>query len=114
MSNSQPLPTYKKSKSLVRDNYPSKIFKTGRIPIVRNLSKKEFKTYLKSQLVSESMNLLSSTKSGLVENLAEIMEILNKIIEVEKIDIDIIQKLQFDKYKAMGSFDKMYLLEHLV
>lgn len=106
------MPTYNK---LVRDKIPSIIKADGTKCTTRILSESEFKVALKNKLIEEASELhQAKTNEELIEELADVYEVLEEILIHERIDIKQIQKARIHKNMDKGGFDeRVYLIEVL-
>jgi predicted house-cleaning noncanonical NTP pyrophosphatase (MazG superfamily) len=98
---------------LVRDRIPEIILKNdGRKAPMRILRRdKEFLGYLLKKLVEEAVELQKSTARGnLEEELADVFEIIDAILKVEKKTRGDIVKIQRHKRKARGGFKRRILM----
>lgn len=104
------LMTYNK---LVRDRIPEIIKKDGKVCSTKTLTATEYQVELKRKLVEESTELLdANTKEEMLEELADIYEVIEAILFEEKFDIKDIQDKRICKNMRKGSFeDKVYLKE---
>jgi predicted house-cleaning noncanonical NTP pyrophosphatase (MazG superfamily) len=102
--------TYNK---LVRDKIPEIIQKEGKNCTTKTLSNKEYKVELKRKLVEESTELLKTkTNEEMLEELADIYEVIEAILFEEKFDIKDIQEKRVCKNMQKGAFEtKTYLQE---
>ena len=68
---------------LVRDNIPSIIENNGEVPITRTLTDEEYRTELYKKLSEECDEVISSEiKEGTVEELADVLEVIKAIAEL--------------------------------
>jgi len=96
---------------LIRDNIPSIIEKDNKISIVTVLDDKQFLTELKKKLIEESKEVVNTeTRDELINELADIQEIIDKLKEVYIIDQDEIVAVQSKKAQKNGKFDKKLFL----
>ena len=100
---------------LVRDNIPEMIFKrSGKTAKVQIADQdKEYLKYLFRKMVEEAKELEYSIQVGNTqEELADILEIVNAILELKGIKIEEIIKLQKEKRDKNGGFkNRIILLE---
>jgi len=97
---------------LVRDNIPNKIESNGEVPITRILSDDEYRTELYKKLLEESHEVINSQGGeDTLEELADVLEVLKAIAELnnKKID-DVIEKANQKRLKR-GGFEKRIFLE---
>jgi predicted house-cleaning noncanonical NTP pyrophosphatase (MazG superfamily) len=102
--------TYNK---LVRDKIPSIIEADGKQCTSRILSESEFQVALKNKLIEEASELhQAKNNKDLIEELADVYEVLEEILIHENIDIKQIQKARVRKNMDKGGFDeRIYLME---
>ena len=97
---------------LVRDNIPNKIESNGEVAITRILSDNEYRTELYKKLLEESYEVINSYGGeDTLEELADVLEVLKAIAELnnKKID-DVIEKANQKRLKR-GGFEKRIFLE---
>ena len=98
---------------LIRDNIqffakPNKIFNT------KILSNSEFKIALKQKLIEESQELLKSdNRNDLINELADVIEVLNYIKSSENISEAEVEAIRLQKKQQRGGFDKKLFLESI-
>ena len=96
---------------LVRDNIPQKIIDNGEKPYTRVLGDKEFKEELEKKLYEEYQEVLSSKGKDRIEELADMLEIIKCLAELEHAYInDVIDKCDEKRLKR-GSFKNRIFLE---
>jgi len=102
--------TYNK---LIRDKIPEIILNSGKKPTVKVLNKKQFKEELKNKLVEEAKELsCASGKKEIVNELADISELVEWICREYKIEKRDLLKCKKDKNLKRGSFkDKLFLIK---
>lgn len=97
---------------LVRDKIPNKIESNGEVAITRILSDDEYKNELYKKLLEESHEVINSQGGeDTLEELADVLEVLKAIAELnnKKID-DVIEKAN-QKRLNRGGFEKRFFLE---
>jgi len=100
---------------LVRDTIPELIRDNGEKPVVRKMSVKEFKNEIRKKLIEEVTELVHATdRQSLLEELADIQEVLIALYEVEHIECSDVTKAARAKRKVRGSFSKRLFLEDVV
>lgn len=100
--------TYNK---LVRDKIPEIIAADNFIGRYKKLNKKEFKKALFEKIIEETAELSkASNKTDLIEELADLQEILLALYENEKISIKEIENIRKAKLKKRGGFVKKIML----
>lgn len=96
--------TYNK---LVRDKIPSVIKQDGYTPIFKTLTKIELEKELRTKLLEESLEVQNSkTKSSLLEELADVHEVLKSLARINNISFQDITKTATIKREKRGSFNK--------
>lgn len=91
---------------LIRNKIPQIINSNHQKCQVKELSNSEYKKALKHKLIEESEEVLTANKHDLVEEIADIYEVIDTLIKVNKLDKKDIFKLQKEKRKLKGKFDK--------
>jgi predicted house-cleaning noncanonical NTP pyrophosphatase (MazG superfamily) len=97
--------TYNK---LVRDRIPQLIVEDGRKPFTRFLNDWEYLAELKKKLQEE---ISEYAKSGELEELVDIGEVIHAILTVEKVSVETYQRMRLEKREARGGFEKRIFLE---
>lgn len=96
---------------LVRDNISNIIEKDGEIPVIRILSDNEYKKELYKKLLEECNELVSATTSDeIIEEAADVFEVLCAISELEGENIDKVIKTSKEKKDKKGGFTKKTFL----
>lgn len=97
---------------LVRDKIPTIIKLNGEKPKYHRLSPEEYKTALKTKLLEEVNELLKAgTKEEMIEELADILEVIWWIHKAEDIsDLEVLRR-QHNKYVQKGGFFDRFFLE---
>lgn len=99
---------------LVRDNIPQIIHNAGKICDVEVLKDKQYKIELRRKLVEEALELSkSNSKQEMIEELADVFELLDYILIEEKIDILEVKKRRIQKNMDKGGFDDKLYLKHV-
>ena len=94
---------------LVRDKIPKIIKKAGKKPIIRTLSDDEFPLYLEMKLEEEVKEYRESKNP---EELADILEVIVTLADVQGLDMADLMSMQIDKRFKNGGFnDKILLIE---
>lgn len=96
---------------LVRDNIPEIIKKeTGHDVKTRTLTDEEFARALFQKLIEETGELVETTSyDQLIEEAADILEVLEAILREHKIDPWEVDKKQLEKRRKKGGFMKQIL-----
>lgn len=101
--------TYNK---LIRDKIPEIIEASGKTCKTYVLSAEAFKSELKKKVVEEAIELQNATtKKDIIEEVADIYEILDYIKSLHNIDEETIRLKQNSKNEDRGKFDKRIFLE---
>jgi len=96
---------------LVRDKIPDIIKKEGRSCLVCRIPEKTRSLFLRQKLVEESKELFSCNKKEIANEIIDLMEIIDEIVKIEKIDIEYLKKFKEAKKKEKGEFNKgIYLI----
>jgi len=101
----------KQYNKLVRDKIPEIIANNGELPVYRTLSDKEYKIELDKKLKEEVEEYLEDDN---IEELADIMEVLDAILEAENISIEKLEKVKSKKREERGNFQKKIFLEKVI
>ena len=88
---------------LVRDKIPQIIEKSGKNPVIKTLSQKDFIKALDLKLKEEIAEYI---KSKSVEELADIEEVILAILKVNNISRSQFNVIRLQKVKERGSFSK--------
>lgn len=97
---------------LVRDNIPNKIESNGEIAVTRILEDEEYKQELYKKLLEEAEEVISSeTPDELIEELADVLEILKAISELNGKTLDDIIEIADQKRIKRGGFEKRLFLQ---
>jgi predicted house-cleaning noncanonical NTP pyrophosphatase (MazG superfamily) len=97
---------------LVRDLIPDIIESHGEISKTRIAKDNdEFRVYLLAKMVEESNELKNTkNKDHLVEELADIMEIIDTILGLENLSLEDIRNIQKEKKEKRGGFEKRIIM----
>mgnify|MGYP000904656588 CR=1 FL=1 len=105
---------YFKFDRLVRDEIVYQILKNGDLPNYRYLDDDEYVRRLKEKLLEESQEVcVAEKKEDLLEELADVLEVVESMLEVmgsSKLDL---RKVQAKKRKINGSFKKRIVVEYV-
>lgn len=95
---------------LVRDNIPEIIKGNGGEPFTRILDDEEYKKELEKKLNEEYHEVLEATGKERVEELADMIEIIKSLAQLEDSTLDEVIKVAQEKAQKRGAFkDKIYL-----
>ena len=99
---------------LVRDEIPKIIRESGKTCEITILNKKQYLLELKKKLIEESNELLNAkTKEDIIEEIVDVTDVINAIINEEKIKLSNIEGKREEKNQQKGSFKKRYFLKHV-
>lgn len=100
-------------KKLVRDKIPAIIEASGRTPVYTDdLSQHELKYYVLKKIVEEAAEIVAATsKKQMTVELADLLEVMRKLAEVNKIEWGDVLRAKHEKAKKAGAFKKNYVLE---
>ena len=93
---------------LVRDRIPEIIKKKGGRPVTHIAKKDEYWQKLKEKLEEEIEEFAEEPTE---EELADILEVIDAIIDFRKIDRSKLRKIKADKAKKRGKFAKKIILD---
>ncbi len=96
-----------KNNKAIRDKIPEIIKESGSSCNVKILSNDDFLLELEKKL-SEELNEYLENKS--VEELADIVEIINRILSLKNISLEDFEKIKRDKFTKNGGFEKNLFL----
>lgn len=99
--------TYNK---LIRDMIPEVVSRSGGEYKTRILNKREFERELKKKLIEESKELGRASKKELINELADILELIKSISEYYKLNFKKVEEYQVKKRKERGGFKKRLFL----
>ena len=97
---------------LVRDKIPEIIESQGKIATTKIAkNEEEYYKYLKNKLLEEVNEFIEATESKhIIEELADVLEVLDAIYDFNKIDKKIIQEVKTKKFNERGGFKKKIIL----
>jgi len=97
---------------LVRDNIPSIIENNGEVAITRTLTDEEYRIELYKELTEECEEVLSSkTKEETIEELADVLEVIKAIAELDNSCLEDVTEAANKKRLKRGGFEKRIYLE---
>lgn len=98
-------------RKLIRDKIPEKMTRVGAAFEIRKLGKKKFEKELLKKVSEEASGLLTArNKNGLVEELADVLDVVDEIRRFKKIKTSEIQKAQKENTRKKGGFRKRIYL----
>lgn len=95
---------------LIRDGIPEHIKANGGEYEMRALSEKEFEPALRQKLVEEARELQGADETELVNEMADVLELLRSVAELHRIDFKLVEEKQVSKRKERGGFKKRLFL----
>lgn len=100
---------------LVRDNIPNIIEQDNETPFTRILDDSEYRTELYRKLTEECNEVFTSESSEkTLEELADVLEIIRSIAELENKKLDDVIEIANKKRSKRGGFEKRIFLEKTV
>jgi predicted house-cleaning noncanonical NTP pyrophosphatase (MazG superfamily) len=100
-------------KKLVRDNIPNIIKENNEEPIIKILSDEEYKKELEKKLIEECNEVLEAKSDDRIEELADLLEVMISLAELENNTFDDIEKARILKRDKRGGFSKKIYLEEV-
>ena len=98
-----------KTDILVRNNRIQQMQDQGIVVNYQILDDKQYICELKRKIVEEANEVaVADTIEELSSEIGDVLEVIDHLIDVYKLDIDNIQKLKTDKQNRIGKFDKKY------
>ena len=97
-------------RKLIRDKIPQVIEAAGDKYEVMIMGKKEYERELKKKLIEESKELVEASKEKLLNEMADVLELLRSISDFYKIDFKLVEEKQVQKRKERGGFKKRLFL----
>jgi len=95
---------------LIRDKIPEYIESKGGSYKTKTLNVAEFKTLIRKKMVEEARELVSAKRNELVNEMADVLQLLISIAKFEKIPFSEIEKARKNKEKERGAFKKKIFL----
>lgn len=92
---------------LIRDNIPKIIKNSGKTPIIEKVEGEELLKLLNSKLIEE---LEEYKSSGEIEELADLVEVIEAILNLKGISLDEFESIKEDKRLKRGAFGKGLVL----
>lgn len=97
---------------LIRDKIPNKIKSNGEKAIIKILNDEEYKCELYKKLLEESQEVINSKGTDeTLEELADVIEVIKSIAELENRNLDDIIEKANQKRLKRGGFEKRIFLE---
>lgn len=101
-------------KKLVRDNIPEIIKDKNETPITKILNDKEYKKELEKKLFEEYKEVIDSSETDRLEELADLLEVISHLAQIEKSNLEEIIKIAKEKRSKRGGFEKRIFLEKVI
>jgi len=98
---------------LVRDNIPDIIKSNGENPIIEILNDKLYKKELENKLLEECNEVINSTGEDRIEELADLLEVMIAMANIENKTIDDVDKVRIKKKEKRGGFSKKIYLKYV-
>jgi len=100
---------------LVRDRIPEIIISNNQKPVTRILEDTEYKSELEKKLLEEYHEVLrAGSPADRLEELADILEVVSSMGQLEGATLDEIIAIMLEKRKKRGGFSKKIFLEKVV
>ena len=99
---------------LVRDNIPDIIKDKGEKPVIRILDDSEYKIELEKKLFEEYQEVINTSGSDRLEELADMLEVIRSLSKLENNDLNDIIKIADEKNIKRGSFNNKIFLERVI
>ena len=99
---------------LVRDNIPDIIIGNEEKPITRILNDIEYKKELEKKLYEEYNEVIESSGKDRLEELADMLEVIKALAQLENKNLDDIISIADEKNKKRGAFHNKIFLEKVV
>jgi len=95
---------------LIRDNIPEIIEANNGESETRTLSEIDFEKELRKKLIEEAIEVANAPSDKLLDELADMLELIKSIASNYKIDYLDIEKRQIEKRRERGTFAKRLFL----
>ncbi len=92
---------------LVRDRIPEIIRSKGAQSTVRIASKDELDLLMRTKIVEEAEELLSSSET---EEIVDLLEVIDALIQLRSLNRDKLDQLRAEKNQTRGGFERGYVL----
>lgn len=93
-------------RKLVRDGIPQKIKRKNEEYKISTLKKEELGKLLRKKLVEESIELKKTKKDGLINELADALQIIKSIADFERISFKKVEIERENKERKYGAYKK--------
>lgn len=94
----------------MRDKIPEFVRQDGKLPVIHTAKKAEYIKKLREKLDEEVAEFL---KSGDTEAIADILEVLYAILDLEKISRSYLERVRKKKMQRRGAFAKRIILDEI-
>lgn len=95
---------------LIRDRIPEHIKANGGEYEIKVLNAGEFEPALRKKLVEEAVELQKAGEEELVNEMADVLELLRSTAELHGIDFKLVEEKQVSKREKRGGFKKRLFL----
>ena len=99
---------------LVRDNIPEIIIEDNQVPVTRVLDKEEYRKALEEKILEEYNEVLETIGENRLKELADLLEIIKSLAELENSSLDEVLKIAKEKREKRGGFSKKLYLEKII
>lgn len=99
---------------LVRDNIPEIIIEDNQVPVTRVLDKEEYRKALEEKILEEYNEVLVTIGEDRLKELADLLEIIKSLAELENSSLDEVLKIAKEKREKRGGFSKKIYLEKII
>lgn len=99
---------------LVRDKIPNIIEKKGEIPVTKILDDISYKEELEKKLYEEYKEVIEASGNDRIEELADLLEVIRALANLENKDLVDIIKVADDKREKRGAFKDKIFLEKVI
>lgn len=93
-------------KKLIRDKVLDDMLKSGQEPLYHVMEDEEYLSELKKKLIEEAYELSSASPAQLLEEIADLQEVIDCLVEASKSTREDISKIQSQKITKKGSFKR--------
>ena len=99
---------------LVRDKIPEKIKSNGEKPIISILDDNSYKEELEKKLYEEYLEVIDSSYSSRIEELADMLEVIKALAKLEDKTLEEVIEVAKEKEEKRGAFDKKIFLKKVI
>ena len=99
---------------LVRDKIPEIIKSNGEKPIISILDYNSYKEELEKKLYEEYLEVIDSSYSSRIEELADMLEVIKALAQLEDKTLEDVIEVAKQKEEKRGAFDKKIFLEKVI